>query len=124
MKIIIALIAIFAFFTISTSAQKKDSAALNTVVEKLKLAMIDANKVELENLTSEHLSYGHSDGHVDDKKSFVEEIVSGKSDFVSINLTEQTIDIIKNTAIVRHKLDAVITEENQIKEVHLLVLLV
>ena len=124
MKIITGLIILFSFFTFTTSAQTKSSTALNDAIEKLRLAMIDAKTDDLQNLTSEHLSYGHSGGHVDDKKSFIEEIVSGKSDFVSINLSEQTISIIKNIAIVRHKLDAVVNEDNQTKEVHLLVLLV
>lgn len=124
MKIITGLIILFTFFTFTTSAQIKSSTALNDAIEKLRLAMIDAKRDDLQTLTSEHLSYGHSGGHVDDKKSFIEEIVSGKSDFVSINLSEQTISIIKNIAIVRHKLDAVVNEDNQTKEVHLLVLLV
>ena len=43
---------------------------------------------------------------VEDKAEFVRAIVSGESDFVTINLTEQTIKIAGNAAIVRHKLSA------------------
>lgn len=66
--------------------------------------MIDADKATLESLTDEALSYGHSNGKIEDKAEFVRAIVSGESDFVTINLTEQTIKIVGNAAIVRHKL--------------------
>ena len=39
---------------------------------------------------------------IEDKNEFVEKLVSGKSDFVTIDLTEQTISISDKTAIVRH----------------------
>lgn len=85
-------------------AQSKDEAAVASAVESLKKAMIDADKATLENLTDEALSYGHSNGKIEDKAEFVRAIVSGESDFVTINLTEQTIKIAGNAAIVRHKL--------------------
>ena len=69
---------------------KKETAVANAV-EQLRKAMIDGNKAELENIASEQLSYGHSSGYVEDKTEFVDKIVSGKSDFVTIELTEQTI---------------------------------
>ena len=36
----------------------------------------------------------------------MEQIASGKSDFVTIDLTDQTIKVVGNTAIVNHKLSA------------------
>ncbi|AEI48699.1 nuclear transport factor 2 family protein [Runella slithyformis] len=97
------LITCFSVFN-STFAQSKDEAAVASAVEALKKAMIDADKAALESLTDEALSYGHSNGKIEDKAEFVRAIVSGESDFVTINLTEQTIKIVGNAAIVRHKL--------------------
>lgn len=111
-------------FTVVTFAQTKEEQAVAQVVEKLRKAMIDADKNTLENLVSEHLSYGHSPGYVEDKKVFIENIMNGKSDFVTINLTDQTIDISDNNAIVRHKLDATTNNDGKPGEAHLLVLLV
>ena len=105
-------------------AQSKKEKELTGAVEKLRIAMIDGNKTELENLVSDQLSYGHSGGHIDDKKEFVDKLVSGKSDFVTIDLTEQTISISGKTAIVRHKLSATTNDGGKPGEVHLLVLLV
>ncbi|MCB0777240.1 MAG: nuclear transport factor 2 family protein [Chitinophagaceae bacterium] len=107
-----------------SNAQTKQEKAVADAVEKLRVAMIDANKAELESLVAEQLSYGHSGGHIDDKKEFVEKIVSGKSDFVTLDLTEQTISVSKKTAIVRHILSAKTNDGGRPGEVHLRILLI
>jgi len=60
----------------------------------------------LEKIAANGLSYGHSSGKVEDKAAFVENIANGNSDFVTIDLTEQTIYVSGSTAIVRHKFSA------------------
>lgn len=107
-----------------TFAQTKDEQAVARAVEKLRKAIVDADKNALESLVSDKLSYGHSAGFVEDKKVFVDNLVSGKSDFVSIDLTDQTISISDNNAIVRHKLDAVTNDGGKPGEAHLLILMV
>ena len=107
MKKTFALLLITCFCVLNIAfAQSKDEAAVANAVETLKKAMIDADKTALENIAADALSYGHSNGKVEDKAEFVRAIVSGESDFVTINLTEQTIKIAGNAAIVRHKLSA------------------
>jgi Domain of unknown function (DUF4440) len=110
--------------TIAVNAQSKDETAVGNAVEKLRKAMIDGNREQLESIASDKLSYGHSSGQVQDKTVFVEKIVSGASDFVTIDLSEQTISISGNTAIVRHKLEARTNDGGKPAEVHLFVLLV
>ena len=68
--------------------------------------MVDADEQTLRKLASDKLVYGHSLGAVEDKEAFVTNIVNGNSDFVSIDITEQTITISGNAAVVRHKLYA------------------
>lgn len=117
---------LLAFCTMSTFsfAQTKDEKAISASVEALRKAMVDADKLSLEKLTDEKLSYGHSGGKIEDKPAFVENIVSGKSDFVSIDLANQTIAVSGNTAIVRHTLNATTNDNGKAGEVHLYVLLV
>lgn len=104
-KIFLAFCVIF--FTQSICiAQKKEEKAVAAAVERLRLAMISGDKQELETMAADALSYGHSSGFVEDKAGFVERIISGKSDFVTLNLTAQTIRVSGRTAIVRHVLDA------------------
>jgi hypothetical protein len=105
-------------------AQTKDEQAVARQVEKLRKAMIDANETVLQSLTSNKLTYGHSSGAIEDKKLFVGNIVNNKSDFVTMNLTNQTISISDNVALVRHKLDAITHNDGKPAEAHLLVLLV
>jgi ketosteroid isomerase-like protein len=117
---------LLAFCTMSTFsfAQTKDEKAVAANVESLRKAMVDADKLTLEKLTDEKLTYGHSGGKIEDKPTFVNNIVSGKSDFVSIELADQTIAVTGNTAIVRHTLNAATNDNGKAAEVHLYVLLV
>jgi hypothetical protein len=107
MKIIFLLLPsltmLLSHFSAAQSADEKEVAA---AVESLRKAMIDGNEADLKAITAEELSYGHSSGKVEDRNSFVESLASGKSDFKTIDLTEQTIKIINNTALVRHHLVA------------------
>jgi hypothetical protein len=105
-------------------AQSNDETAVATAVESLRKAMIDADKKTLEDLSAAELTYGHSSGQVEDKAAFVENIVSGKSDFVTITLTEQTIRIVDNTALVRHKFAADTNNGGTPGKINLAVLLV
>jgi hypothetical protein len=114
----------FLLAIVAASAQSKGEKDIANAIEKLKQAMIDGNKADLENAVADQLSYGHSSGVVQNKKEFVEKIVSGQSDFVTIDLTGQTINIIGDVAIVRHKLDAKTNDNGKPGEAHLLVLLV
>lgn len=94
---------------ISVFAQKSDSkeeTAVGNRVEVLRKAMIDADGEKLKALTSEKLIYVHSNGNFQNQNEFIDGIVSGKSDFVTIEFQNQTITIQDNVAIVRHVLSA------------------
>jgi hypothetical protein len=108
----------------AVSAQSRHKTAVAQAVEKLRLAMIDGNGHDLEKIVSDKLSYGHSSGVIDNKKEFVEKLVSGKSDFVSIELSEQTVTISQKTAVVRHILNAKTNDNGKPGEVHLRALLI
>ena len=68
------LLFISVLLTASTmiSAQDKTVKQVATAVEQLRKAMVDGDKQMLERLADDQLSYGHSGGHIDDKKEFVE----------------------------------------------------
>ncbi|MGB3007693.1 MAG: nuclear transport factor 2 family protein [Chitinophagaceae bacterium] len=118
------LLIIVTFLGVILFAQSKKENQVVEANEQLRKAMVDADKAQLEKLVSEKLSYGHSGGHIDDKKEFVEKITSGKSDFVAIDLTEQTVSVSSKTAIVRHILTAKTNDGGKPGEVHLRVMLV
>jgi ketosteroid isomerase-like protein len=112
------------FLGAAAFTQSKDESAVANATEKLRMAMVNADQKALESLVSETLSYGHSGGLVEGKQEFVDKIVSGKSDFVSIDLSEQSIILNGNTAIVRHILKATTNDSGKPGEVQLKVLLV
>lgn len=105
-------------------AQNKEEAAVTAAVENLRKAMIDGDKTGLQNITADQLSYGHSSGKVEDKATFVDNIVTGKSDFVTIDLTNQTIAVAGDAAIVRHTLSATTNDNGKPGTVNLNILLI
>ena len=108
----------------NADAQTKDESAVATATEKFRVAMIDADQKALQELVSDQLSYGHSSGRVEGKKEFIENIVSGKSDFITMDLSEQTISVNGSTAIVRNTLKGQINDNGKPGEVNLKVMLV
>lgn len=89
---------------LATGPAKDEKPAVEQAVEKLRKAIVDADKATLESITTDQLTYGHSNGLLEDKAAFIQALVSGESDFTSIDLTEQTVTVVDNTAWVRHKL--------------------
>jgi hypothetical protein len=81
-------------------------AEVTAAAERLRLAMIDPNASTLDGLVAEQLSYGHSGGRVDTKQSFIGDLMNGKSDFVTLDLTEQTVALSGDVALIRHALSA------------------
>lgn len=123
MKKFIIAISLLIFTGLATNAQSATDKVANAV-EFLKQAMISGNQSDLETIASVDLSYGHSSGKIEDKTAFVKSIASGASDFVSIDLTDQTIKISKKLAIVRHKLAAKTNDNGKPGEVKLGIMLV
>ena len=104
------ILALLLCITLGTAAmaqmQAKDEKAVTDVVEKLRKAMVDGDSTVLADIAADDLTYGHSGGHVEGKAEFVHKIASGNSDFITIDLSEQTIKVLGSTAVVRHKLVA------------------
>ena len=94
------------FSGFAQKSNTKEEAAVTSQVEILRKAMIDADGAKLKSLTSEKLNYVHSNGNFQNQAEFIDGIVSGKSDFVTIEFQDQTITIQNDVAIVRHVLAA------------------
>ena len=83
----------------SKSAVAKSVKALND-------ALIDPETAFFEEFVIDELSYGHSSGKVQNKDAFVDDLINGSFDFQEIDISDETIEIIGQTAIVRHILSA------------------
>ena len=122
-KIIVLFVVLLGSFQF-TNAQNKKIAEVEKSINRLTDAMISGDRAALNESVSDSLSYGHSGGHVEGKEEFVEKLASGKSDFVSINISEQSIRVYGATAIVRHNLDAQTNDGGKPATVKLKILLV
>ena len=110
--------------TMSLKAQTVAENKVLAAVEKMRLALISAERTALEDIAASDLSYGHSSGKLQDKAAFVEAIANGSSDFVSIDYKNQTVKVTGKTALVRHELHAKTNDGGKPGEVHLGILLV
>lgn len=124
MKKIVPLIIILFMSITNSIAQSKSEKEVEQAVERLRKAMISGDRAELNAIASEKLTYGHSSGKIENKAEFVDVLATKKSDFVSITLSNQTIDVEGNTAIVRHVLDADTNDGGKPGKVHLGIVLV
>ncbi|WP_316829220.1 nuclear transport factor 2 family protein [Pedobacter aquatilis] len=102
-------------------AQQTD---VESAVNQLTKLMITPDSMALDKIVLNKLSYGHSSGKVQTKKEFMHSLLSGESDFVDINLTDQTVIIQNKTALVRHTLSAKTNDRNVPGNVKLYILLI
>lgn len=98
--------AVSLLISVAIFGQKNEVDLVAKATESLRLAMISGDKIALEALIVPELTYGHSNGDLDDAKEFVDKLVSKRSDFVTIENSNQSIDVVDKTAIVRHHLFA------------------
>ena len=88
-------------------ATAQDTSAVTAAVESLRKAMIAGDRSALDKLSADELTYGHSSGRLETKAEFIEALASGKSGFTAIELSDQSVRIVDNVALVRHVFNAV-----------------
>jgi ketosteroid isomerase-like protein len=85
----------------SALAATKDEAAVVQASEALRKAMLAASKAQLEALTAPNLVYVHSDGHVEDKATYVGTIATKKTVYTVITLSNVNTFVSGDVAIMR-----------------------
>ena len=81
------------FFSSPALAEAGDEAAVKQNVEALREALLKADKAQLERLSAEQLSYGHSDGRVQNKAEFIDGVMTRKATVKSINFPDLKIAV-------------------------------
>ena len=69
-------------------AEAGDEAAVKQSVEALREALLKADKPQLERLTADQVSYGHSDGRVQDKPEFINGVMTRKATVKSMDFPD------------------------------------
>ncbi len=85
------------------AAQAGDEAAVAQAVEAFRKAVISKDRSQFDALLADQLIYGHSDGRTETKAEYIADATSKRAVWKSIDLTDQTIRVTGDTAIVRHK---------------------
>nr|WP_099265197.1 MULTISPECIES: methyl-accepting chemotaxis protein [Pseudomonas syringae group] len=85
---------------IATAELSKLAAGLN------RLTMLHKDIAQLNALTAENLTYGHSSGTIQDKKAFVADLETGKSAFNTLQMLNQKITLSGDVALVRNHFSA------------------
>ena len=111
-KLLIISLMMATLFSMETASAQQAKAEKDVAarVEQFREALLNPTREALQALSLPQLSYGHSAGKVEDQATFIETLVSGKSDFVRIELSDQHMAIADRTATVRHVLQADIND--------------
>ena len=104
------------------AAQSADERAVAQAVEALTRAMLEPDRGRLESLAADGLSCGHSSGRVETKAQFVATLAEKVTPFRSINLSDQTISIVGDEAIVRHRMTGETEDKGKVTPVNIGVL--
>lgn len=112
------------FFMMSIQISSAQQNEVENAVKALTQLMINPDSTALDKLILPNLSYGHSSGKIQNKNEFMHSLLSAESDFVEINLADQTVVIQGKTALVRHTLSAKTNDKNVPGTVKLYILLI
>jgi ketosteroid isomerase-like protein len=88
--------------TIGITRVRSQNSEIETNIGSLNAAMISKDKSVLEKLTADELSFGHSTNVIQDKSAFLNDVLSGPTNFQKIDITNQTIRVTGDIAIVRN----------------------
>lgn len=103
-KLLVAFLCLFGGYT--ATAYASDQADVEKAVDKLTQAMWHKDIAQLQALTADNLTYGHSSGNIQDKKAFIADIETGKSAFNRLEMQKQQITLSGDTALVRNHFSA------------------
>ena len=125
-KQIILFIGVIAITSCASSTDQKqlDKEMVLQTLKKFDDAVIARDEATLNAITATNLSYGHSSGKIQDKAEFVDDVVNGSFQFISITNDDQSVNISENVAIVRHILSADATNAGQPAKVHIGIIMV
>ncbi|MEQ8808560.1 MAG: nuclear transport factor 2 family protein [Imperialibacter sp.] len=86
--------------------QKINADLVKLTVDSLNMALLNRDRKTLISICAAELSYGHSSGAVQDRQTFVDDVVNGPFAFLSIETENQKITTTEDMAIVRHVFQA------------------
>jgi ketosteroid isomerase-like protein len=89
-----------------TYAQTQDEKEIALALERFRVAMVQPDTAVLAALASDDLEYVHSSGAVRNKGEFINEFTKRWTNFSKVIISNQSIKVTGDNAIVRHRLVA------------------
>ena len=86
----------------TASGASGDDAALAQSIETLRQGILEANKAKLDQVSASQISYGHSDGRVQNKAEFIDGVMTRKQIQKSLTFPELKVFVAGNSAVARH----------------------
>ncbi|QDQ83072.1 nuclear transport factor 2 family protein [Paraburkholderia megapolitana] len=108
----------------SAFASPADESAVNDAMQRLSAAMIAGDAQQMKDATADTLSYGHSNGLVQNQTEFVTTIASGQTKYRRIDLTQSVTAVTGDTAVMRDHFAGTVESDGKVSDVNLNVLLV
>ncbi len=124
MNLLIKLMFVVIAGLVSSISIAADDPTIEKRVDDFRQALLNPTEAALKNLTSSDLTYGHSSGLMENQSEFIQKLVSGTSDFVTIDLQDQSIKMFGDVAVVRHTLVADINDGGKANSIKIGVMLV
>jgi ketosteroid isomerase-like protein len=90
-------------FAPSALAVTADEAAVAKNTEAHRAALMAGDAKALDALCAPELSYSHSDGHIEDKATFIANATNGRTKWLSLAYNDTTVRVVGDAAIVRFK---------------------
>jgi hypothetical protein len=84
------------------AAEPSDDKTVAQAVEELRKAILEQDKARLEQLTAAQLSYGHSDGRVQNKSEFIDGVMTRKAVVKSLTFPDIRVGLAGDAAVARH----------------------
>ena len=119
-------IGLFVFFSlcITQTVYGQSQKNLATTLEEFRTVLINPNDAALLRLTSKDLTYGHSNGLIENQDQFIDALKNGPSKFVAIQVSDQSISLVDDLALVRQNLSGDVQTGEAISKLNLGVLYV
>ena len=124
MNFLIKLMFVVIAGLVSSISIAADDPTIEKRVDDFRQALLNPTEAALKKLTSSDLTYGHSSGLMENQSEFIQKLVSGTSDFVTIDLQDQSIKMFGDVAVVRHRLIADINDGGKPNSIKIGVMLV
>jgi hypothetical protein len=125
MKSILTVFLLSVLTTVTCFGQNKDISSVQKALETLRIQMIDPTESGLKAISHPSITYGHSNGKIENQKEFMEALLTGTSDFTALSFSDIKIEIVGKTAMVRHLLNGeTIDKSKQVGKINIKVMLV